>query len=55
MLNIITHNLLLIEVVDIIPVLTEVLLATTVDGLETLPMILILISITAGLKHVLLF
>ena len=35
-LYIITDNLLLIEVVDIIPVLTEVLLATIVDELETL-------------------
>ena len=54
MLYIITYNLLLIEVKNIISVLTEVLLATIVDELETLPMILILINITAGLEHVLL-
>ena len=54
MLYIISHNLLLIEVVNIIPVLKKVLLATTEDELKTLPMIVILINITAGLEHVLL-
>ena len=54
MLYILTHNLLLIEVVDIIPVLKEILIVVTVDELETLPVMLISCNITAGLEHVLL-
>ena len=54
MLYIITDNLLLIEVVDIIPVLKEVLIAVTVDELEILPVIIISVNIIAGLEHILL-
>ena len=49
---IISYNVLLIEVVDIISVLKEVLIAATVDELEILSMKLISANITDGLEHV---